>query len=106
MKYEGDWAVLRDSLKNAKSVIDIAAAADIEDVMLQDIEHVCGYINCDIPTALKGRKGKVKMKNLFRDNGMAYHEGKRARALIDVLDMDKLINISVLPLKEIEKLIF
>lgn len=32
--YEGDWTSLRKKLKKAKTVVDIAASADIEDIML------------------------------------------------------------------------
>lgn len=104
--HEGDWAILRESLKKAKQVIDVAAAADIEDVMLQDINHICGFLGCAPPVTLSGKKGKTKMKNLFKEHGMYYHEGKRARALIDALDMDFLIDKDIVPLKEIERLIF
>lgn len=104
--HEGDWAVLRKSLKRAKEIIDVAAAADIEDVMLQDIEHICRYIGCEPPSVLKGGKGKIKLKNLFRDHGRYYHEGKRAKDLIDSLDMNTLIESNIVPLKEIERLLF
>lgn len=37
--YKDDWKILRDELKKAKArgIIDLAASADIEDVMLVDI---------------------------------------------------------------------
>ncbi len=104
--YEGDWKTLRDSLSNSCEVIDVAAMADIEDVMLSDIKSVCAYLDCDIPEKLKGTRGKIKLKNLFRENGTYYHEGKRARPLIDCLDMELLMTNDILPLKEIEKIIF
>lgn len=104
--HEGDWAVLRKSLKKAKQIVDVAAAADIEDVMLQDINHVCHFLGCSPPVTLVGKKGKSKMKNLFKEHGMYYHEGKRARDLIGALDMDFLIDINIVPLKEIERLLF
>lgn len=104
--YEGDWAVLRRSLKSAKEIIDVAAAADIEDIMLQDIEHICKFIGCEIPLILRGRKGKTKLKNLFKEHGRYYHEGKRAKEVIDSLDMNLLIEANLVPLKEIERLLF
>ena len=104
--HEGDWAILRESLKKAKQIVDVAAAADIEDVMLQDINHICSFIGCSPPVVLNGRKGKSKMKNLFKEHGMYYHEGKRAKNLINALDMDFLIDNDIVPLKEIERLIF
>ena len=103
--YEDDWQELRRQLKKAR-VLDIAAAADIEDVMLTDLPGICRYLDCDIPDSIPGRKGKVKMKNLFRDHGMAYHEGKRARMIIDLLDMQTIIDHSSLPLSKLEKLVF
>ena len=36
--YEGDWAILRSSLKRATQIFDIAASADIEDIMLIDLK--------------------------------------------------------------------
>lgn len=104
--HEGDWAVLRKSLKRVKEIIDVAAAADIEDVMLQDIEHICRYIGCEPTSDFRGRKGKIKLKNLFKEHGQYYHEGKRAKDLIDSLDMNILIESNIVPLKEIERLLF
>lgn len=104
--YEGDWATLRSSLNKAKAVIDVAAAADIEDVMLCDLNSICNYLGCIVPESLKGRKGKIKLKNLFRDNGQTYHEGKKARTVIESLDMNILIEANLVPLKEIERLLF
>lgn len=104
--HEGDWAELRAKLKKAKGIIDIAAAADIEDIMLQDLEGVCAYLGCTPPVTLQGSKGKRKMKKLFRDHGQYYHEGTRARSLIDSLDMQKLIDSGSVPLIEIERLCF
>lgn len=104
--YEGDWANLRSSLKKAKQVVDVAAAADIEDTMLVDIDNVCAFLGGKPPVTLKGSKGKRKMKNLFRDHGKTYHEGSRAKPLIQSLDMEFIMNNAMIPLKEIEALIF
>lgn len=103
---EGDWDVLRKSLKKAKDVIDVAASADIEDIMLLDKEGICRYLGCDDFDEPRGRKGKVKMKNLFRDHQMVYHEGKRAKELIDSLDMEVLIEKNFVPLGIIEEILF
>ena len=103
--YEGDWAALRTSLNRADQILDVAAAADIEDVMLQALSGVCNYLNGVCPTDLKGRKGKTKMKNLFLFNGKYYHSGKRARALIDSLDMEKLTRGNLVPLAAMEQMI-
>lgn len=104
--YEGDWAILRQTLKKAKIIIDVAAAADIEDVMLSDLKSICSYLGSDLPGSLRGANGKQKMKNLFRDCGQTYHEGVRARPLIEALDMETLISANIVPLKDIEQLIF
>lgn len=106
--YEGDWANLRTSLKKkAKAVHDIAAAADIEDIILSDIDGVSSFLGSsstmELPT---GSKGKAKLKKLFRQVGKTYHEGKRARALIDSLDMQKIIDTSSAPLAVIESILF
>lgn len=104
--HEGDWELLRSSLEKAKIVIDVAAAADIEDILLGDLAGICAFIGCDIPEKLHGAKGKSKLKRLYRDNGKTYHEGKRARALIDSLNMETLISNNTVNLSAIETLIF
>ena len=106
--YEGDWIVLRNELaKIAKNVVDIAAAADIEDVLLEDIGGISTYLGSDTELTIpNGKKGKSKMKLLFRSMGNSYHSGERAKALIDKLDMQLLIDKDLVPLKEIEKVIF
>lgn len=82
------------------------AAADIEDIMLQDPEGVCFYLNCAVPQQFPGRNGKAKMKNLFRAHGKAYHEGIRAKELIFCLNMERIISSEIVPLAEVEKIIF
>lgn len=106
--YEWDWANLRTALKKkAKAVHDIAAAADIEDIILSDIEGISCFLGSssvmDLPT---GGKGKAKLKKLFRQTGKTYHEGKRARTLIDSLNMQKIMDTSSAPLVTIESVLF
>ena len=52
-----------------------------------------------------GRKGKAKMKKLYRMVAInnSYHEGNRARALIRSLDMGKIEECAPIPLSEIGK---
>ena len=107
---EGDWKELRKSLKKnrAKKIIDMAAKADIEDTMLLDIEGIFSFLEmpiCAIPSA---SKGKWRMKKLFRlkGRGIAYHEGERARPLIESLNFDKIMIKSQLPFSELERLCF
>ena len=45
-------------------------------------------------------------KKIFRQANRTYHEGKRARALIDSLDMQKIMDTSSAPLTMIESVIF
>lgn len=102
--YEGDWKLLRDELKKskAKEIIDLAASADIEDVMLVDIESICKYLGITAPKELKGRKGKAKMKALYRSCGNTYHEGDKAENMIKNLDFQKIINDGPIDLKKLE----
>lgn len=103
--HEGDWLQLRTKLKGANPIIDMVASADIEDIMLLDMEGICGYLEADIanvPDKLPGSKGKKKMKNLFRLFGYTYHEGCRAQSLIETLDMQLLIDKAPLPLQRLE----
>lgn len=108
--HEGDWKELRKSLQKnkAKHIIDMAANADIEDTMLLDSNSIFAFLNmpiCKIPSA---SKGKWKMKKLFRMKGpgVAYHEGERARPLIDALDFNVIINQSPLPFADFEASFF
>jgi hypothetical protein len=105
---EGDWKDLRKTiLKNKRTeIIDLAAQADIEDIMLLDIDGVCDFLGiptCQTPPA---RKGKAKMKKLFRDNKSFYHEGERAGYLIDHLDKGVIISKTSIPLYSIEEACF
>lgn len=104
--YEGDWDILRRSLKNAEQVVDMTAAADIEDIFLQDLEGVCRFIGIDIPSEVVGKKGKVKLKKLFRQGGKTYHEGKRAELLIRSLDMERIIASKIVAFDVMKNIIF
>ena len=106
--YEGDWVELRHRLKeaNVKTVIDMAASADIEDLMLCDFQGVLAHLKipaCSLPS---GKKGKTKMKKLFKIASRTYHEGDRAKPLIDVLDKDVVIFHALVPFNELEKYCF
>lgn len=108
--YDGDWAELRKSIQKHKRccVIDLAAQADIEDIMLIDSDNVFKYLNMNPTTIPSGSKGKRKMKKIFRlkGRGVAYHEGDRAEKLIYSLDFDKIINLAPVDFKQIEKKCF
>lgn len=105
--YQNDWKILRNDLKKAKAeeVIDLAARADIEDIMLYDLEGVCRYLNISVPDSLKGRKGKPKMKELYRSCGNTYHEGDRAEPMIETLDFQKIVDNSPLDLQSLVELL-
>lgn len=105
---EGDWALLRRDLSDASEVIDLAAEADIEDVMLCDLSSVLNFLGlpptCPLPC---GGKGKSKMKKLFREVAPynAYHSGERARSLIQALDFTVIASSSPVPLNRIDEMI-
>lgn len=90
--YEGDWRILRQELEKARAttIVDMAASADIEDIMLYDIESILTFLGIEMPTKLVGRKGKAKMKALYRNAGRAYHEGERAKEMIEKLNFSKI----------------
>lgn len=103
--YEGDWLELRKAIAKRKScsIIDLAAQADIEDIMLLDVDGVFRFLDLPAGVIPSGAKGKSKMKKIFRQKGpgSAYHEGARAEKLINALDMDRMIALSPVPLSEI-----
>ena len=101
--YQDDWKILRDDLEKAKAekIIDLAARADIEDIMLYDLAGVCKYLGIDVPQKLAGRKGKAKMKALYRMCGNTYHEGDKAKAMVEILDFQKIVDNSPLDLNSL-----
>ena len=55
-----------------------------------------------------GRKGKAKMKKLFKSfgKGIAYHEGDRAEPMIKRLDFDKIIQSAPFDLQKLQTVLF
>jgi hypothetical protein len=106
--YEGDWKELRRMInKNSRTkIIDLAASADIEDIMLLDMEGICSFLGILLYPIPSGNKGKSKLKKIFRDNGLCYHEGERAKFLIDHLNKDTIIGKSLIPFSKIEDVCF
>lgn len=108
--HEDDWKELRKTISKRKScsIIDLAAQADIEDIMLVDADGVFRFLNMEPIAIPSGSKGKVKMKKIFRlkGPGYAYHEGQRSEALINALDLDKIISTSLVPLNQVEEKCF
>lgn len=103
--YEGDWAILRQELSGAADITDLAAEADIEDVILCDLPSVLRYLGLPPDTpAPSGGKGKSKMKRLYRQVAPynAYHEGGRARGLIKSLDFEALATSAPIRMGRIE----
>lgn len=105
--HEGDWASLcYDIERDSVSVVDMAAEADIEDIMLCDLESVLTYLGLPADTEIPpGNKGKTKLKKLYRmvAKNNTYHSGSRARPLIRALDMDVLRRCAPVPLKKIDE---
>ncbi|MEC4175739.1 hypothetical protein VJ918_03035 [Adlercreutzia sp. R21] len=101
------WNLLRKDLEeSADEVIEIAAAADIEDVMLADFEGVLRYLGLDPAAPLpSGGKGKSRMRKLFKMRSVRhpYHEGEKALPLIQTLDMRKICAASLVPLGRINE---
>lgn len=92
--HEGDWLQLRRAIaREAASVADLAAEADIEDLMLCDLKGVLAFLGLPAETSVPaGKKGKRKMAKLHRlvAPNVAYHVGDKARLLVEALDMDRI----------------
>lgn len=115
--YKGDWEVFRKKLnlnRRVKRIVDMAAKADIEDIMLCDLHGISTYMGLDVDleeddVPSTGKKGAAKMKRLFleqRKKGKTkayYHKGERARSLIDCLDFEIIARSGILPLHEVEE---
>lgn len=108
--HEGDWAALRREIgASAAYVTDLAAEADIEDVMLLDADGVLAFLGLPPDTKVpSGGKGKSKMKTLHRMVSVrnAYHEGSKARPLIKSLDMGLIASRSPIPFEAIDAAIW
>lgn len=98
--YRDDWKLLREELKKskAKKIVDLAARADIEDVMLIDLLGICRYLGIAPPEKLAGRKGKAKMKALYRSCGKTYHEGEKSADMVGKINYEKIIRDGPIPL--------
>lgn len=98
--YRDDWKLLREELKKskAKKIIDLAARADIEDVMLIDLLGICQYLGIAPPEKLAGRKGKAKMKALYRSCGKTYQEGEKSADMVGKINYEKIIRDGPIPL--------
>jgi len=103
------WLRFRQDLGSlGLPVIDLAADADIEDMMLVDIDGMRSYLGLEPGVELKGRKGKAKLNSLFKtiDVTQPYHEGERSRDLIRNLDFQVIETCAPLPIDEIRKAVF
>ena len=104
--HEGDWLRLRKSIEaQASKIVDIAAEADIEDVMLCDLHGVLSFLGLPATTEIpQGNKGKAKLKKLYRMAAIerAYHSGERAKNLIASLNMATIRDAATIPLEEID----
>lgn len=108
--YEGDWAELRKTISKHKSccIIDLAAQADIEDIILLDADSIYKFLDIPPMPIPSGGKGKTKLKKIFRSKQpqTTYHEGARAEPLINSLNFEKIISASPIPLSQIETVCF
>ena len=108
--HEGDWQRLRNSISEAANeIIDLAASADIEDVMLCDYQGILRFLGLPSSTTLPtGNKGKTRMKKLHRMASLnnPYHEGDRARPLIQSLDMQVIESSAPVPLSRVPEILF
>ena len=89
------WKRFREDLAAMKlPVIDLAADADIEDVMLADIDGIRRFLSLPASVQPRGRKGKAKLKSLYKavDVTQPYKSGERARDLICSLDFGVIEN--------------
>lgn len=106
--HEGDWARLREGLSSASDVIDLAAEADIEDVMLCDSKGVLAYLGLPETTEIpRGGKGKSRMKRLYKSRCQfePYQAGSRAREMIKALDFDHLEREAPVDLRRIREVL-
>ena len=88
-----------------RKVVDLAAEADIGDVMPCDLPGVPSFLGLPPEAEMPpGNKGKTKLKKLYRKvaPNKAYHSGERAKDLISHLDMAEIRASAPVPLGEID----
>ena len=103
------WRRFRQDLAKMKlPVIDLAADADIEDVMLVDIEGVRRFLGLNSDIEPHGRKGKAKLKSLYKavDVTQPYKSGERARNLISNLSFDVIEERAPMDIKTLRQAVF
>ena len=103
------WRRFRQDLAKMKlPVIDLAADADIEDVMLVDIEGVRKFLGLNSDIEPHGRKGKAKLKSLYKavDVTQPYKSGERARNLIRHLSFGAIEERGPMDIKALRQAVF
>lgn len=103
------WQRFRNDLADMKlPVIDLAADADIEDVMLLDIEGVRRFLKLASDVEPQGRKGKAKLNSLFKAVNVIrpYHAGEKARPLVQSLDFNVIERDAPIAIRSIRAAIF
>ena len=66
--------------------------------MLIDLLGICQYLGIAPPEKLTGRKGKAKMKALYRSCGKTYHEGEKSADMVGKINYEKIIRDGPIPL--------
>ena len=90
----------------AQRVVDLAAKAEIEDVMLCDLPGVLSFLGLPPEMGMPpGNKGKTRLNKPYRKvaPNKAYHSDKRVKDLISHLDMAKIRASAPIPLGEIDR---
>ncbi|MBP3883619.1 MAG: hypothetical protein J6D54_01600 [Olsenella sp.] len=107
------WKRFRRELAETDvDVIDLAADADIEDVMLADIEGVRRFLDLGSDVEPHGRKGKAKLKSLYKASckasgpRRAYKSGEKAEGLIRSLSFEVIEERSPLHIARLRAAVF
>ena len=74
-----------------KNIIHIKAEHSIEDWFLADVDGIISFLRLPKKTKISGGSGYDKLKKLFKQANKMYYKGMKGSAMINRLNMDKIL---------------
>lgn len=107
---EGDWEYFIKQIEKISgeiNIIQLAAKAQIEDIMLIDKNGIKKYLGLTEIAIPNKSKGKYKMREVFKQANKCYREGYRSERFINSLDFEYICkNCEIIDLKQVIDNIF
>ena len=74
-----------------QNIIHIKAEHSIEDWFLADVDGIISFLRLPKKTKVSGGSGYDKLKRLFKQANKMYYKGMKASAMIERLDIDRIL---------------